>query len=275
MIFTNSEGLKIYYRDSGEENLQTVIFLHSWGSSQVDFEYTFKNLDGYRKIIYDHRGFGKSDRPERNMSLRTLAEDLKELIEKLKIENPILVGYSMGACVLFKYIELFGDKNIKSLVICDMTPKIISDDTWDLGIVDGNYGQKEFMESIAMQFDNMLDAYIKLFTDIDPKLKGRNNKVLKKVINMELEKNSYYSITSMWFSMGYEDFRESVKKIKVPTALFFAKPGSLVNPKVVEYLEESIEDTYTRMFENSSHSFASSKPKKFKSELELFLKTLK
>lgn len=275
MIFTNTEGLKIYYRDSGEKNLQTIIFLHAWGSSQVDFEYSFKNIKGYRKIVYDHRGFGKSERPEKNMSLRTLANDLKELIEWLKIEKPILVGYSMGACVLFKYIELFGDEDIRALVICDMTPKVVSDDTWNLGIINGNYKQKEFLESVAMQFDGMLEAYVKLFTDIDPQLKNRNSDILKKVIQIELEKNSYYSITSMWFSMGYEDFRECIKNIQVPTALFFAEPGSLINPKSVKYLESTIKNTYTCMFKNSSHSFVSSKPKKFKSELELFLKTLK
>ncbi len=275
MIFTNSEGIKIYYRDTGEKNLQPIIFLHAWGSSQIDFDYSFKNIEGYRKIVYDHRGFGKSERPNKNMSLKSLAKDLKELLEGLEIENPILVGYSMGACVIFKFIEMFGDEDIKALVICDMTPKVVSDETWNLGIINGEYRQENFMESVAMQFDDMLAAYVKLFTDIDPQLKNRNCEILKKVIQIELEKNSYYSITAMWFSMGYEDFRECVKGIKVPTALFFAKPGSLVNPKTVKYLESVIENTYTCIFENSSHSFVNSKQKKFKSELELFLKTLK
>ncbi len=275
MIFTNSEGINIYYRDSGEKNLPTIVFLHAWGSSQIDFKYSFENLQAYRRIVYDHRGFGKSDRPEKNMSLKTLAQDLKELIEALELEELTLVAYSMGACVAFKYIELFGDDNLKALVICDMTPKLISDETWDLGIINGTYREKEFLESVAMQFDNMLDAYVKLFTDIDPRLKNRNDSILRKVIENDLKKNSYYSITAMWFSMCYEDFRETVKKIKIPTALFFASPGSIVNPKTAGYLETVIENTYLCIFENSSHSFVSSKAKKFKSELELFLKTLK
>ena len=267
--------MNIFYSDSGEKDLQPVIFLHAWGSSSVDFKYSFEELKDYRRIVYDHRGFGKSDRPEKNMSLGKLAADLKELIEYLEVEEPVLVGYSMGACVLFKFFEMYGDEGIKSFVICDMTPKVISDESWNLGIVNGTYRKEQFLESVAMQFDDMIEAYVKLFTDIDPQLKGRNDSVLRKVIKRELDKNSYYSITSMWFSMCYEDFREVVKNIKVPVGLFFAEPGSLVNPEVTKYLEENIENTYTCIFENSTHSFVSSKQKKFKSELELFLKMLK
>lgn len=51
------------------------------GSDSSDFTYTYENLKGYRKTIYDHRGFGRSDKPDMNMSLRHLAEDLKKLIE--------------------------------------------------------------------------------------------------------------------------------------------------------------------------------------------------
>ena len=275
MIFKNSEGMDIYYEDTGEKELQPIIFLHAWGSDHNDFNYSFKNLSGYRKIVYDHRGFGKSCRPEKSMSLGKLAKDLHEIISFLSIKEPIVVGYSMGACVIFKYMQVYGDTNIKAFAICDMTPKAISDDSWNLGIINGQYGENEFIESISMQFEDMVEAYVKLYTDIDPALKGRNSEVLKKVIKMDLDKNSYYSITAMWFSMCYEDFRDTVKKIKVPTGLFFAKPGSLVNPESAKYLENNIKNTYTCIFENSTHSFVNSKPKKFKSELELFLKTLK
>lgn len=274
MFFKNSEGYNIFYKDSGPLDQNPIVFLHAWGSNHSDFSYTFENLDGFRKIVYDHRGFGESDKPNRNMSLRTLAQDLKELIEYLNLKNVTLVGYSMGACVVYKYIELYGDENIKSLVICDMTPKVVSDDEWKYGIMNGRFREKEFIDSIASQFDNMENAYLEMYMDINPQLRGRNNDTLRRVIKSDLKGNSYYSITSMWFSIGYEDFRETVKKISVPTALFFATPGSLVNPESVKYLEENIKNTYTHMFEKSSHSFVNCKPKYFNKELELFLKTV-
>lgn len=275
MFFKNSDNYSIYYEDIDLKEERAIVFLHSWGSDHSDFKYTSENLEGYRKIVYDHRGFGKSDKPNQKMSLKHLAKDLKELIEYLKLKDVILVGYSMGACVVYKYLQMYGESNISSIVICDMTPKVISDSQWKYGIMGGRFGKEEFLDSIAGQFDDMQDAYLKMYLDINPELKGRNDRALKRIVDSELKGNSFYSITSMWFSIGYEDFRDSIKKISIPTALFFASPGSLVNPETVIYLEENIKNTYTCLFENSSHNFVNYKPKRFTRELELFLKTLK
>lgn len=275
MFFKNSYGYNIYYEDFGSKADTPVVFLHAWGSDHKDFKYPSENLDGYRRIVYDHRGFGRSDKINKNMSLRHLANDLKELIEYLNLKDIVLVGYSMGACVVYKYLEMYGEENISSVVICDMTPKVVSDSQWKYGIMGGRFGEKEFLESIAGQFDDMTEAYLKMYLDINPELRGRNNDALKRLIDIDLKGNSFYSITSMWFSIGYEDFRESIKKITIPTALFFATPGSLVNPETAEYLENNIKNTYTCLFEKSSHSFVNYKAKKFTRELELFLKTIK
>ncbi|MEG0250165.1 MAG: alpha/beta hydrolase [Peptostreptococcus sp.] len=275
MFFKNSYAYNIYYEDFGKKEDKAIIFLHAWGSDHNDFKYASENLEGYRRIIYDHRGFGQSDKPNENMSLRHLANDLKELIEYLELKDVVLVGYSMGACVVYKYLQIYGEDKISSIVICDMTPKVVSDKKWKYGVMGGRFGEKEFLDSIANQFDDMHDAYLKMYLDINPELKGRNNDALKRIIESDLKGNSFYSITSMWFSIGYEDFRDTIKKITLPTALFFANPGSLVNPETVKYLENNIKNTYTCLFEKSSHSFVNYKPKKFTRELELFLKTLK
>ena len=274
MYFTNSSGYRIYYEDSGEENLIPIVFLHAWGTSHKDFSYSYDNLEGYRKIVYDHRGFGLSDRPDRDMSLGCLAQDLKELMDYLKLDKPILLGYSMGACILFKYFQMYGDGDIRSLIICDMTPKVVSDEDWNLGIMFGDFKQEDFIKSVADQFENMEEAYYHMYTKIDPDLKKIDQRVVKRAIAGDLAGNSYYSITSMWFSICSSDFREDIKKIKVPTGLFFASPGSLVNPEVVRYLEKNIENTYTCIFENSSHGFVNNKPRYFKMELENYLKIL-
>ncbi|WP_101772655.1 alpha/beta fold hydrolase [Peptostreptococcus faecalis] len=275
MFFLNSEKYKIYYKDVGDKKDTPIIFLHAWGSNHHDFDYTIENLTGYRKIAYDHRGFGLSEKPNRDMSLARLAKDLKELIEYLELENVILVGYSMGAGVIYKYIDTYGNENLKGIVICDMTPYLLNEDGWEYGIMFGRFGREELLKSIASQFDDMKKAYLDLYIQINPSLEGKNTSVLKRVIEKDLSGNSYYSITSMWFSLCSEDFRETVKKIKVPTALFFADPGSLVNPKSVEYLKENIDNTYIHMFEKSTHSFINNKPKYFTKELEKFLNIIK
>lgn len=273
MFFENSKGYKIYYEDTQTEQ-RPLVFLHAWGSSHHDFDYAFKNLDGYRKIVYDHRGFGKSDKPDRDMSLRQLAQDLRELIEYLDLKKPTLIGYSMGGSVLYKYIEMYGDQDIESIFLCDITPKIINDEEWKYGIMDGKFTEKDLLDSLSMQFDNMEEAYLKMYYDIDPSLREKSEDVLRRLINMDLKGNSYYSITSMWFSICTADFRDVLPNINVPTVLFFASPGSMMTPKTVKYLEDNIKNTYTYIFENASHSFVINKARSFTNKLAEYLKVL-
>lgn len=275
MFFKNKDNMEIFYKDSGNIDDKPIVFLHAWGSNHMDFDYTFENLEGYRRVVYDHRGFGNSEKPEKKISLKHLANDLYDLIEYLKLKNVILVGYSMGASVLYKYIELYGTKNVSAVVICDMTPKMTCDNGWKYGILDGKYSKDDVLETMALHFDDLTEAYMQLYKAIDPSLDKKNDRALKRMIEIDLNKNSYYSITAMWFSLCYEDFRESIKKIDVPTGLFFAHPGSLVNPETVEYLESNIKDTYTHIFEESTHSFVNCKPKTFMDELKIFLEKIK
>lgn len=274
MFFKNKDNMEIFYKDSGNIDDKPIVFLHAWGSNHTDFDYTFENLEGYRRVVYDHRGFGNSEKPEKKISLKHLANDLYDLIGYLELKNVILVGYSMGASVLYKYIELFGTNNISAVVICDMTPKMTCDNGWKYGILDGKYSKDDVLETMALHFDDLTEAYMQLYKAIDPSLNEKNDRALKRMIEIDLSKNSYYSITAMWFSLCYEDFRKSIKKIDIPTGLFFAHPGSLINPETVEYLESHIKDTYTHIFEESTHSFVNCKPKKFMNELKIFLERI-
>ena len=49
---------------------------------------------GFRVIAYDRRGFGQSDTPPDGFDYDTLAEDLRGLLDRLKLTNASLVGCS-------------------------------------------------------------------------------------------------------------------------------------------------------------------------------------
>ena len=61
------------------------------------------------------------------------AVDAHELIEKLQLEQPILLGNSMGAATWFAYVSLYGDTGIKALIDVDQTPRMINTPHWQYG----------------------------------------------------------------------------------------------------------------------------------------------
>jgi pimeloyl-ACP methyl ester carboxylesterase len=99
-------------------------------------------------IVYDLRGHGQSDRgdiAERNMDLTRFAEDLYELIEGLRLDKVNLVGRSMGTSTLFAYVRKYGCRYVNKLCMIDMTPKLLIDDEWKLGVF-GSFSHKDNLD---------------------------------------------------------------------------------------------------------------------------------
>ena len=92
-----SNGLRIQYYRTGEEK-PVLIFLHgamdnalSWNNLPVFLE------PEYDVVLFDARGHGISAAPETGYSPQTQADDVAALIQELTLNQPVLIGHSMGA----------------------------------------------------------------------------------------------------------------------------------------------------------------------------------
>ena len=102
----------------GRESGRPVLLLHGLGATAgLNWAGAFRALDPRLRVIgVDHRGHGRGIRTDR-FSLEDCADDVAALIRKLKLDQPMVVGYSMGgpiATLLWqRHPELVG-----SLVLC-------------------------------------------------------------------------------------------------------------------------------------------------------------
>jgi len=98
MITTKKGQTFCINETAGEQG--TIIAAHGLTGNHKQFYHFQKAFtEKYRFISYDIRGRGNSDPALAETSIFTHAEDLIELIKTLKIERPILMGYSMGAYI--------------------------------------------------------------------------------------------------------------------------------------------------------------------------------
>jgi pimeloyl-ACP methyl ester carboxylesterase len=97
--FVTSDHVRIAY--DYEEKKQVIIYIHGWLQDSTIWKPIIKEFDSYGHLTVDLRGHGKSEEPieEDEYELSRLTDDIQELIEKLDISNPILIGHSMGAMV--------------------------------------------------------------------------------------------------------------------------------------------------------------------------------
>lgn len=75
----------------------------------------------FQILRYDCRGQGLSPKPNSVYTLLDHVLDLHDLLEKLEIVNPILVGLSNGGRIVLEYARRF--KNVRAVVACDTYDK--------------------------------------------------------------------------------------------------------------------------------------------------------
>jgi non-heme chloroperoxidase len=97
-----------------------LVFVPGWSQSAVEFHHQIEGLsDRYRVIAVDMRGHGDSPKPPSGYRIARLAADLDEFLEAQGLDNVVLAGHSMGASVIWSYLEQFGGKRVARLIFID------------------------------------------------------------------------------------------------------------------------------------------------------------
>jgi pimeloyl-ACP methyl ester carboxylesterase len=114
----NVNGVEIFYRDVGVGD-QTVILLHGFPETGDALAPAVATLGPrYRLIIPDLRGFGRSERPPARYDKKTVAADIKLLIDGLGIKRAHLVGYDIGARVAYAFALQYPE-TLRSLTVAE------------------------------------------------------------------------------------------------------------------------------------------------------------
>jgi pimeloyl-ACP methyl ester carboxylesterase len=106
------QALKLAYMDvapTAKANGRTVLLLHGKNFSGAYWERTARALAarGFRVVIPDQVGFGKSSKPAPfQYSLHAMADHTRALLEALGVKQVAVVGHSMGGMVAVRFALL-------------------------------------------------------------------------------------------------------------------------------------------------------------------------
>lgn len=125
-------GADLYFEDHGAG--QPIVFLHGATAGFRYFEPQLTAMSGeYRTIAVDFRGHGRFEKSDLGHTLQHCADDVRWFIEKLDLDDVVLVGWSMGVIVSWEYIHQFGTDRILALVDIDMEPSPLKREDYDYG----------------------------------------------------------------------------------------------------------------------------------------------
>ena len=106
------QDCKMAYMDvapAKKSNKPAVMLLHGKNFFGAYWQQTIKFLsaNGYRVIVPDQIGFGKSTKADIHYSFDQLAQNTKQLLDRLEVKKVIVVGHSMGGMLATRFTLMY------------------------------------------------------------------------------------------------------------------------------------------------------------------------
>jgi len=254
--FITSDGEKINVAVLGQG--RPLIFLHGWTSNHRDWlTYASALSEDHRCYCWDARGHGGHGlQSETPVTVERMAQDLNELIQHFSIQQPILLGHSMGALTAWEYIHQFGCGQISKLCLVDQSPKILTSEDWQHGI----YG--EFDEQYNQQFmvrleDDFAEAVLQLAAEGNnarTRASYEANTAGFQQVREYLSKLAPEPLIQVWKSLSLVDYRDVLPRITVPTMLVHGDASQFYSVELANYVQQSIPDAQLHIYERTDHS---------------------
>ena len=253
----------LFVLEYGENNLQAVIFIHAfplcsrmWDSQVKEFEKDF------RVVVYDLRGFGYSETSDTNLTIDSHVDDLIEIIDTLKISNPVICGLSMGGYIALRALEMHPGK---------FKAAILSDTKSD---ADGNEAKikrfsqiKQIKSGDRKSFD---EGFIK--NALAEKNYTGNNELVDFLREMfGWQKDTAVTGTLLTLA-ARTDTADSLKNINIPVLIINGEEDKIINIDFAKSLNSKIKGSKLAVMKNSGHFPNMENPEEFNKAVREFLK---
>jgi len=261
------KNVRLHVSDLGEGS--PVVLIHGWPLSNAMYEYQYAALtkSGYRAIGITLRGFGQSDKPYGKYDYDVFADDIKVVLEELRIDNAVMGGFSFGGATVIRFASKYNNEHISKLALFGAAAPC------EVRKHDFPYGLPvEVLNSlIELNSENrpqLIEEFGKLFAASENALPKNMSDWLAKI---EFQ-SSQYAMEQGLYMIRDSDLRADLKKITIPTAIFHGKLDKLCPFELAEQLNIGIANSKLIVFENSGHALFLEERVKFNMELINFIR---
>ena len=241
-----------------------ILFLHGWTMRGSVFDIIAGRL-GTDFTCHAPDLPGHGDHVAGDPSLDACASLIGQWTEQL--EQPILVGWSMGATAAWRYIAQNGTAGLRGLITIDMSPRILPDKTWSLGM----NGQSA--EAIKATSDRLEADWPRVAHNISRNLyaEGSNPTLDRDMIKAELSKQNPALLRKVWDDLVAADERATIAKIDIPYLVCFGIKSQLYRAEVAQWIAKQAPNAQLAPFTQSGHSPHLEEPDQFCNAIRCFV----
>ena len=227
MPFMTANGISVHYHQAGHSGTN-VVLLHEMGGTLDSWDAVVPGLsEKFRTLRYDQRGCGLSEKPRRQWDNETLVDDLKAVLEGLKLKPPFhIVTVAAAATQALRLMERHPDL-IARLVLCNPAP----------GVDASRAGALEERAALAERDGMRASLAVTLDKSYPPELGDR--------ATYETYRGRYLANDPVAFGMmnrcfAHTNMIPALAKISVPTLVIAGSKDSVRLPSVTEGIARTI-----------------------------------
>ena len=218
MTFAKAQdGTQLYYKDWG--NGRPVVLLHGWPLTGDTFDDVAVALadQGFRSIIPDRRGFGRSDQPWNGYDYDTFADDVKAILDDAGINEPVaLVGFSMGGGEVARFQTKYPGRTSAAVLISAVVPYMLKTDDNPNGVPQATFD--EMTAGMKKDREHFFTGFFKDFYGVGALTSPVSDEVLMNSWRQTMMAGLRPTLASAK-AFATTDFRRDLASFKSPTLI--------------------------------------------------------
>ncbi len=262
--FTASDGVDIHFDDAGAG--RPLLLLHGLMAHAGFWRGQQPLAADFRLIAPDLRGHGRSPADVATVTVERLVRDVEELVGALDLKDVIVVGWSLGAALAWPLLAGPAGSRFAALVVVDMTPRILNDNDWTLGL------SPELIEARAAAFQGDFAAFAAAAGPAV--LAPQAETALAAWAAAEFARNDPAAMGALWASLASQDNRPLLPGITQPALIVRGAHSYLYGAETAHYLARALPRARIVEFDRSGHAPAIEQPELFNSTIRDFVAEL-
>ena len=242
-------GTQLHLVETGNSSGRPILFIHGFSQSSFSWSRQMSSdlADDYRLVAMDMRGHGLSDKPREGYTdSRMWADDVNAAIQALRLDHPILCGWSYGPLVILDYIRHYGEDSISGVNFVGAVTKL---------------GTDEATSVLTPEFLNLVPGFFA--TDAEESVRS-----LESLLRMCLAREP--SAEDLYLMLGYSvsvppyvrqalfsrsfDNEDLLPKIRKPVLITHGSDDAVVKPASVDQHMAGLADAEIQMIANAGHA---------------------
>ena len=209
------DGTRLYYKDWGEG--RPVVLLHGWPLTGDTFDDTAVALaeKGFRSIIPDRRGFGRSDQPWNGYDYDTFTDDVAAILDDARISEPVaIVGFSMGGGEVARFQTKYPGRSSAAVLISAVVPYMAQTNDNPNGVPQSTFD--EMTAGMKKDREHFFKSFFKDFYGVGALSSPVSDEVLKNSWRQTMMAGLRPTLAAAQ-AFATTDFRPDLANFKVPT----------------------------------------------------------